>query len=226
MEISKSIWRHLSFCFRNARKVSVEKTWEHNPCGLKRGAEGHSKSICHWKQQVPSWLLWHMYPHQKPFQHWMVFITWSAAFMSGPQPHIGGTEQQPLQNYSASSGSRYPQTTRIKGQRPKKHCKTKRKYGEMRKPAEHRTHVKLHGRRAVTVTEQDSQTPLQLLVEAVRCLFSSSFPLLDGLCFPWAAAWSLMAGRLLLRHTDYAVCRILKAVIFIWGDWGENSSYQ
>lgn len=94
MEISKSIWRHLSFCFRSARKVSVEKTWEHNPCGLKRGAEGHAKSICHWKQQVPSWLLWHMYPHQKPFQHWMVFITWSAAFMSGPQPHIGGTEVQ------------------------------------------------------------------------------------------------------------------------------------
>ena len=94
MEVSKSIWRHLSFCFRNVREVSVEKTWEHNPRWLKRGAEEHPKSICHWKQQVPSWLLWHMYPHQKPFQHWMVFITWSAAFTSGPQPHIGGTEIQ------------------------------------------------------------------------------------------------------------------------------------
>ena len=51
--------------------------------------------------------------------------------------------QQTLQNCSAPPSSRYPQTTRIKAQRPKKHCKTKSKYGEMRKTSEQRTDVKL-----------------------------------------------------------------------------------
>lgn len=48
------------------------------------------------------------------------------------------------------------------------------------------------------------QNNSQLLVEAVTCLISSPFPFPDGLCFHGAAAWSLMAGRFLLRYTDYA----------------------
>lgn len=78
-------------------------------------------------------------------------------------------EQQTLRNCSVFPRSRRPQTTRMKAQRPEKHCKTKS--GETRKVAERRTDVKPRQETHHLQQIQDSQTPLQLLVEAVTCSF-------------------------------------------------------
>lgn len=79
-------------------------------------------------------------------------------------------EKHTLRNYSVFPRSRHPQTTRMKAQRPEKHCKTKS--GEMRKAAERRTDVKPRQETYHLQQIQDSQAPLQLLVETVTCSFA------------------------------------------------------
>lgn len=66
-----------------------------------------------------------------------------------------------------SPKSRNPQITRIKVHRPKKHCKRKRKHGEMRKSAEHRTDVKLRWEMCCYLW-QSSKTEFQNATEAAR----------------------------------------------------------
>lgn len=105
-----------------------------------------AKSICHWKQQGPSWLLWHPFRSHSSTEwfSWpgVLFLYWDHNLtLVGLRYRL--YKQQTPQNSSASPRSRNPQTTWIKVHRPKKHCKRKRKHGEMRKPAEHRTDIKL-----------------------------------------------------------------------------------
>lgn len=130
MEVSKSIWRHLSLCFRNVRKVSVEKTWEHNPCGVKRGAEGHLSlslktagtimiAVTHVPPSEATSALNGFYNPECCFYVWTTTSHW----WDWDRLH----EQQTQQNYGAAPRSGYPQTTRIKAQRPKKTLQDKEK---------------------------------------------------------------------------------------------------
>lgn len=58
---------------------------------LRRGAEKHQVYL---SLKAAGTIMTAVTPFQKPFQHWM---TWSAIFILGPQPHISGTEIQTVQ---------------------------------------------------------------------------------------------------------------------------------
>lgn len=95
-------------------------------------------------------------------------------------------KQQTPQNSSASPRSRNPQTTRIKVHRPKKHCKRKRKHGEMRKPTEHTRDVKIQWEMCCYLW-QSSITEFPNATEAARgsnymFVFFPLFPLRQITC--------------------------------------------
>lgn len=214
------------------RKSAVEKIWEHNPCAwgevLRR-----AKSICHWIQQGPSWLLWHPFKSHSSTE----WFSWPGVLFLYQDHSLTSVglryrlyKQQTRQNSSASPRSRNPQTTRIKVHRPKKHCKRKRKHDEMRKPAEHNTDIKLRW-------------------ETCCCLWQSSkteFPNATGCSWKQLLVWFLppvpfqtdytpteqqpgvlRQGRFLLSYTNHAdSLQDLRAGIFIWGDRRRNSSHK
>lgn len=203
MEVSKSIWRLLSFFLRNKRKVSVERTWEHNPRWLKRGAGEHPKSICHGKQQALWWILGHV-PMLECIQlngfHNLerCFYVWTT--LVGLRYKL--YEQRRLQNYGASPRSRSPRTTRLRAQRQKSiGSQSMLKWGN---PWYARQMWNYGGGCA---TRDNCETRLQtlprLLVEAVTRLFPFPFPLPDGFRFYWAEAQRFMSEKFLLRHTDH-----------------------
>lgn len=215
MEVSKSIWRLLSFCFRNVRKGSVKKIWEHNPCAWGEVLRS-PKSICHWKQQGPSWLLWHPFRSHSSTEwcswpevlflcpddslHWW---DWDTNCMSSRHHRI------PM----PSPRSRNPQITRIKVHRPKKHCKRKRKHGEMRKSAEHRTDVKLRWEMCCYLW-QSSKTEFQNATEAARgsnymFVFFPLFPFRQ-ITLPLSSSLEPKgrAGSCSVIQTMQTVCRI------------------
>lgn len=113
MYVSESIWRLLSFSFRNVRKSAVEKIWEPNPCAWGEALR-RAKSICHWKQQGPSWLLWHPFRSHSSTE----WFSWPGVLflyrdhsltLMGLRYRL--YKQQTPQKSSASPGSRNPQTT-------------------------------------------------------------------------------------------------------------------
>lgn len=207
MEVSKSIWSLLPFCFRNVRKGSLEEIWEHSPCAWGEVLRS-TKSICHGKQQGPSWSLWHPFRSHSStewfswpgllFLHLDDSLTLSSRHHRIPVP---------------SPRSRNPQTTRIKVHRPKRHCKRKRKHGEMRKPAEQRTDVKLRWEMCCYLW-QSSKTEFP---NATETACGSNYTFVFFLLFPFRQITPPLsssldstgrAGSCSVIQTTQTVCRI------------------
>lgn len=215
MEVSKSIWRLLSFCFRNVRKGSVKKIWEHNPCAWGEVLRS-PKSICHWKQQGPSWLLWHPFRSHSSTE----WFSWPGVLFLCPDDSLTLVglryrlyEQQTPQNSNALSKKQKPTNHQDKVHRPKKHCKRKRKHGEMRKSAEHRTDVKLRWEMCCYLW-QSSKTEFQNATEAARgsnymFVFFPLFPFRQ-ITLPLSSSLEPKgrAGSCSVIQTMQTVCRI------------------
>lgn len=108
---------------------------------LRRGAKEHQVFL---SLKAAGTIMTAVTPLQKPFStEWYLWpgVLDHSLTLVGLRYRL--YKQQTLQNPSASPRSRNLQTTRIIVHRSKKHCKRKRKHSAMRKPAEHRTDVKL-----------------------------------------------------------------------------------
>lgn len=198
---------------------------------LSRGAEEHQVSL---SLKAAGTIMTAMTPPQKPSQHWMVFMTLSAVFLLGPQPHIGGTEIQTVQaadttEFQCLSKKQKPINHQDKSPQIKKALQEKAWWNE----------ETCRTQDWCKTTMADVLLPLTEFQNRIpKCHWGCSWKQLH-VSFPPPIPFQTdytpteqqpgvqRQGRFLLSYTNHAdSLQDLKAGIFIWGDRRRNFSHK